>query len=87
MYQIVKAIIATVGIAVVALCSVIVLSMRSYNALVSAGVDPKTASAMTVRGSGLRVLIALLGCWLFMCLLYPSLWDKTVKIMIGMIGR
>jgi len=87
MYQLAKAIIATVGIAVVTLCAVVVLSMRSYNALVSAGADPRTASAMTMRGGGLRTLVALLGGWLFLCLLYPSLWDKTVKIMIGMIGR
>jgi len=82
-----KAIIATVGIAVVTFCAVIVLPMRSYNALVSAGADPKTASTMAINGGGLRTLVALLGGWLFMCLLYSGPRDATVRFAMWMIGR
>lgn len=87
MYQLAKAIIAVVGIAALTFCAVVVMSIKSYNTLVSAGVDPATAGVMTMRGGGLRCLVALLGCWLFLCLLYQSLWDATVRIVIGMIGR
>lgn len=87
MYQLAKAIVATAGIAMISLGAVIFLAIRSFNSLVRAGVDPKTASIVTIKGGGLRCLVALVGCWLFMCLLYPSLWDATVRIMMGMIGR
>jgi len=87
MYQLVKAIIATVGIATVTFCTITVLPMKSYNALVSAGVDPERAFATAYRGQPFRWLVAILGCWLFMCLLYPSLWDATARIARGMIGR
>lgn len=85
--QLAKAIIAAVGIGTVSVGAVVFLAIRSYNSLVLAGVDPRTASLVTLKGGGLRCLVGLIGSWVFLCLLYPSLWDTTVEIMRGLIRR